>query len=90
MLHSSRANQVELVVKMSVVSSGRVVLQPLHVDQSDDAEVICRRNQDADLRHVSMVAICTLAGRRGGHILPTTCEYQKHGEQKHNPAVAAH
>ena len=33
---------------------------------------------------VSMVTICTLAGRRRDH-LPPTYEYQKHGERKHNP-----
>ena len=50
-VHSSWAAQVELAGNVSGVSSKRVVLQTLHVDQSDDVKVTRSRDQDADLRH---------------------------------------
>ena len=63
-VHSSWAAQVELVANVSGVSSKRVVLQTIHVDQSNAVEVTRRRNQDANLRHDSLPAC---RAQKGSH-----------------------
>ena len=67
------------------VSSKRVALQPLHVDQSDAVEVTRRRNQDADLRQdgVNGHSLHACRAKKGSHSAINIRD-QNHGELKFN------
>ena len=71
-----KLSQVEIVDKVSSVTGKRVVLQPLHVDRSDDVEVTRRRNQDVDLKQDSL----------NGHYLHA-CKAQKGSHSANNIRV---
>ena len=71
-----KLSQVEIVDKVSSVTGKRVVLQPLHVDRSDDVEVTRRRNQDVDLKQDSF----------NGHYLHV-CKAQKGSYSANNIRV---
>ena len=86
-----KLSQVEIVDKVSSVTGKRVVLQPLHVDRSDDVEVTRRRNQDVDLKQDSFNGHYLHACKtQKGHIRLTTYEYQNHRERKSNPCRICH
>ena len=70
-----KLSQVEIVDKVSSVTGKRVVLQPLHVDRSDDVEVT-RRSQDVDLKQDSL----------NGHYLHA-CKAQKGSHSADNIRV---
>ena len=83
-----KLSQVEIVVKVSSVTGKRVVVQPLHVDRSDNVEVTRRRNQDVDLKQDSLNGHYLHTCK--GLIRLTTYEYQNHRERKSNPCRICH